>query len=49
LPDQALPIADALWDYTMGATYAGAGEYLKGSLTLDKPGDAVVLLILPQE
>ncbi len=53
LPDQALPIAQALWDYTMGAAYAGAEENNKGSLTVGKLGDAVVLrediLNVPQE
>ena len=53
LPDQALSVAQALWDYTMGAAYAGAEEHLKGSLTPGKLGDAVVLrdplLALPQE
>ena len=53
LPDQALPVAQALWDYTMGAAYAGAGEDNKGSLTTGKLGDAVVLrediLSVPQE
>lgn len=53
LPDQALPVARALWDYTMGAAYAGAEEHLKGSLTPGKFGDAVILrdplLALPQE
>jgi len=43
LPDQALPITQALWDYTMGAAYAGAEEDNKGSLTVGKLGDAVVL------
>jgi len=53
LPDQALPVAQALWGYTMGAAYAGAEEESKGSLTLGKLGDAVVLrediLSVPQE
>src|SRR5438105_9456057 len=53
LPDQALPIAEALWGYTMGAAYAGAEEHRKGSLTVGKLGDAVVLrediLSVPQE
>ncbi len=53
LPDQALLIADALWGYTMGAAYAGAEEQRKGSLTVGKLGDAVVLrediLNVPQE
>ena len=53
LPDQALPVAQALWDYTMGAAYAGAEEDSKGSLTVGKLGDAVVLrediLSVPQE
>ncbi len=53
LPDQALPIAQALWGYTMGAAYAGAEEQSKGSLTAGKLGDAVVLrediLSVPQE
>ena len=53
LPDQALPVAQALWGYTMGAAYAGAEEESKGSLTVGKLGDAVVLrediLSVPQE
>lgn len=53
LPDQALQIADALWGYTMGAAFAGAEEQHKGSLTVGKLGDAVVLrediLSVPQE
>jgi hypothetical protein len=53
LPDQALPVADALWDYTLGAAYAGAEETSRGSLTVGKLGDAVVLrediLSIPQE
>jgi predicted amidohydrolase YtcJ len=53
LPDQALPVTRALWDYTMGAAYAGAEEHLKGSFTPGKLGDAAVLrnplLSLPQE
>ena len=53
LPDQALPVAQALWDYTMGAAYAGAQEDNKGSLTPGKLGDAVVLrediLSVPRE
>lgn len=53
LPDQALPVADALWGYTLGAAYAGAEEKRKGSLTVGKLGDAVVLrediLGVPQE
>ncbi len=53
LPEQALPVAQAIWDYTMGAAYAGAEEDSKGSLTVGKLGDAVVLrediLGVPQE
>ena len=53
LPDQALPLEQAIWDYTMGAAYAGAEEDSKGSLTVGKLGDAVVLrediLTVPQE
>lgn len=53
LPEQALSITDALWGYTMGAAYAGAEEHHKGSLTVGKLGDAVVLhedmLQVPQE
>ncbi len=53
LPDQALPITQALWSYTLGAAYAGAEEQHKGSLTVGKLGDAVVLrediLSVPQE
>ncbi|HEX4208151.1 MAG TPA: amidohydrolase [Ktedonobacteraceae bacterium] len=43
LPDQALPIADALWGYTLGGAYAGGEEQRKGSLSVGKLGDAVVL------
>jgi predicted amidohydrolase YtcJ len=43
LPDQALPVTTALWGYTQGAAYAGAEENSKGSLTVGKLGDAVVL------
>ena len=43
LPDQALPVAQALWGYTLGAAYAGAEEEIKGSLSVGKLGDAVVL------
>ncbi len=43
LPDQALNVTDALWGYTLGAAYAGAEEQNKGSLTVGKLGDAVVL------
>ncbi|HYU74945.1 MAG TPA: amidohydrolase [Ktedonobacteraceae bacterium] len=53
LPDQALPVAQALWGYTLGAAYAGAEEKRKGSLTAGKLGDAVVLreniLDVPQD
>src|SRR5581483_1323272 len=53
LPNQALPLAQALWAYTLGAAYAGAEEDSKGSLTAGKLGDAVVLredvLSVPQE
>lgn len=53
LPDQALPVADALWAYTLGAAYAGGEEALKGSLSVGKLGDAVVLrediFSVPQE
>jgi predicted amidohydrolase YtcJ len=43
LPDQALSITDALWGYTAGAAYAGGEEARKGTLTVGKLGDAVVL------
>ncbi len=43
LPNQALPISQALWAYTLGAAYAGGEEESKGSLTVGKLGDAVVL------
>jgi predicted amidohydrolase YtcJ len=53
LPDQALAVTDALWGYTLGAAYAGAEEQRKGSLSVGKLGDAVVLrediLSVPQE
>jgi len=48
-----LPLEQAIWDYTMGAAYAGGEEDNKGSLTVGKLGDAVVLrediLSVPQE
>src|SRR5579875_33891 len=43
LPEQALPVTQALWSYTLGAAYAGGEEHDKGSLTPGKLGDAVVL------
>lgn len=43
LPEQALPVVQALWGYTLGAAYAGGEEHEKGSLTVGKLGDAVVL------
>ncbi len=43
LPEQALPVTQALWGYTLGAAYAGGEEHDKGSLTPGKLGDAVVL------
>jgi hypothetical protein len=43
LPEQALPVVQALWAYTLGAAYAGGEEHDKGSLTAGKLGDAVVL------
>ncbi|HEV2581875.1 MAG TPA: amidohydrolase family protein [Ktedonobacteraceae bacterium] len=43
LPDQSLPLTRALWAYTLGAAYAGAEEDSKGSLSVGKLGDAVVL------
>ncbi len=53
LPDQALPLTQALWSYTLGAAYAGAQEQHKGSLTVGKLGDAVILrediLSVPQD
>ena len=53
LPDQALPVTQALWAYTLGAAYAAGEEDRKGSLTPGKLGDAVVLrediLSAPQE
>ncbi len=43
LPDQALPLPEALWGYTMGAAHAASEEHLKGSLSVGKLGDAIVL------
>lgn len=43
LPEQALPVTQALWGYTLGAAYAAGEENDKGSLTPGKLGDAVVL------
>lgn len=43
LPEQALPIVQALWGYTLGAAYAAGEENDKGSLTPGKLGDAVIL------
>lgn len=42
-PEQALPVVQALWGYTLGAAYAGGEEHNKGSLTPGKLGDAVIL------
>ena len=42
-PEQALPMVQALWGYTLGAAYAGGEEHAKGSLTVGKLGDAVIL------
>ncbi|HEY4385156.1 MAG TPA: amidohydrolase [Ktedonobacteraceae bacterium] len=53
LPDQALSVNTALWGYTLGAAYAGGEEKQKGSLSVGKLGDAVVLhediFSVPQE
>ena len=53
LPGQALPVAQAIWDYTMGAAFGCAEEDSIGSLTVGKLGDAIVLrediLSVPQE
>jgi predicted amidohydrolase YtcJ len=53
LPDQALPVGAAIWSYTAGAAYAAGEEDHKGTLTVGKLGDAVVLreniLAIPQE
>jgi hypothetical protein len=43
LPEQALPVVQALWGYTLGAAYAAGEEHDKGSLQPGKLGDAVVL------
>ncbi len=43
LPEQALPVVQALWGYTLGAAYAGGEEHEKGSLIPGKLGDAIVL------
>jgi predicted amidohydrolase YtcJ len=43
MPEQALPIVQALWGYTLGAAYAAGEERDKGSLVPGKLGDAVVL------
>lgn len=43
LPEQALPVVQALWSYTLGAAYAAGEEHDKGSLTPGKLGDALVL------
>jgi predicted amidohydrolase YtcJ len=43
MPEQALPVTQALWGYTLGAAYAGGEERDKGSLTPGKLGDAVIL------
>ncbi len=43
MPEQALPITQALWGYTLGAAYAGGEERDKGSLVPGKLGDAVIL------
>lgn len=43
LPEQALPVVQALWGYTLGAAYAAGEENDKGSLVPGKLGDAVIL------
>lgn len=43
LPEQALPVVQALWGYTLGAAYAAGEEHDKGSLVPGKLGDAVIL------
>ncbi|WP_376794851.1 amidohydrolase [Thermogemmatispora sp.] len=43
LAEQALPLSTALYAYTLGAAYAGAEEADRGSLSVGKFGDAVVL------
>jgi predicted amidohydrolase YtcJ len=43
VPEQALPVVQALWGYTLGAAYAGGEEHDKGSLAVGKLGDAVIL------
>ncbi len=43
LPEQALSLTEALWGYTLGAAYAAGEERDKGSLSVGKLGDALVL------
>src|SRR5437660_12233385 len=43
VPDQALPVTQAMWDYTRGAAYRSAEEASKRWLTVAKLGTADVL------
>jgi len=43
LPDEALPVAQALWSYTAGAAWAGGQEAHQGMLEAGKLADMVVL------
>lgn len=42
-PEQCVTVPEAVYAYTMGAAYASGEEYIKGSLSIGKQGDAVVL------
>jgi predicted amidohydrolase YtcJ len=42
-PEECLSIQDAVYAYTLGAAYAGCEESIKGSLTVGKLADLVVL------
>ena len=43
VPEQKVSVQDAVWAYTMGATYASGEEKSKGSVTVGKLADLVVL------
>jgi predicted amidohydrolase YtcJ len=42
-PEQCLTVPEAVYAYTMGAAFASGEDYIKGSLSMGKQGDAVVL------
>jgi predicted amidohydrolase YtcJ len=48
-PGQQLTVLDALRAYTLGAAHAGRADHLRGSLSVDKQADLVVLSADPFE